>query len=446
MIASDRRNLQRIVVSGVVGAVVGAMAVPCRPVGEGAGALALAPDASLARYRYPIATVEDASQIASTIAALESRIKDLPDPFAAAELADLYYRRAQLEGDRRDYATSEAMAKRSLELLAKPNGATLTLAKLKNAHHEFREAIEFAHKQLESKASAGAYIAIATAHLALGELPAAMQAAHRAIALKPDTNGYSTRALVLQAQGRDVEAVFDFGRAVALEEPGDKQGAAKLRALWGRFLLRRGEYAGSAIVLDEAVRIVPGFPLALACRGELALRTGNPADARKFFEEAFRASRQVRYLIDQARAQEFAGDRTGADALRALVEKLVRGELAEDGLGHRLDLIEVLIDRGRSDQLAEALTLAREELTRRSSSEVRYQLARVLARTGHADEAIEQVQAALANGTREAQLYELAAQLEQQHGNTARAAMYRREAIALDPADSGWRKLGLGMP
>jgi len=134
----------------------------------------------------------------------------------------------------------------------------------------------------------------------------------------------------------------------------------------------------------------------------------------------------VRYLIDQARAQEAAGDRAGADAVRAQVEQIVRGELGEGGLGHRLDLVEVLVDRGA--RLPEAVALAREEVANRPSADARYQLARALARSGKIDDAIAQLDAALATGARDARLYELAAQLEQQRGDGARAAMFRSEA------------------
>jgi hypothetical protein len=129
----------------------------------------------------------------------------------------------------------------------------------------------------------------------------------------------------------------------------------------------------------------------------------------------------------------------------------VRGELGEGGLGHRLDLAEVLIDRGRRAQLAEAVGLAREEVARRGSFEARFQLARGLARTGARDEALREVQTTLASGAHEAQLYELAAQLETQRGNAAGAAMYtgladRLDRLHLGPGASGWRGLGMGPP
>jgi tetratricopeptide (TPR) repeat protein len=403
----------------------------------------LSPDPGALRYRYAIDPAADVtSNTADTIAALEARARAMPSPFDHAELADLYFRRAQRDGDPADYQLAEARARRSLELLPSPNPAILTLAKLADVRHDFRAAIELAH-QYKGR-SAGAPIIFATAHLALGELLEAGDAAQAALAIKPDTGGYRMRALVMQAQGRDAEAALDFTRAAHAEEPGDLQGAARLRALWGRFLLRRGDLAGAARVLDEALRIVPGFALATAQRGELALRTGRAGDAAQLFEQAFIASRQVRYLIDQARAEQLAGHAATADALRAQVETIVRGELGEGGLGHRLDLAEVLVDRGRPAALPEAIALAREEVSRRGSALARFQLARALARSGARDEASREVHAALASGAREAELYQLAAALEAQRGDTAAAALYTRLAARLDPGASGWRTLDAG--
>jgi Tfp pilus assembly protein PilF len=416
------------------------------PTAAAARASALAPDPRLVRYRHPIAAAGGAAaapDLDAGIAALEARVRGpSPSPIDLGELADLHLRRGKLFGEPEDHAAAEAAAKRSLELLPSPNGAVLVLANLASNRHDFGRAIELARQHAQGH-SRGALTVIATSHLALGELAAASAAAEELVDLEPDSASYLMRALVMQAQGRDAEAAFDFARAAAADEPGDVQEPARLRALWGRFLLRRGELAGARLVIDEALRIAPGHPLALAQEGELLLRTGRAKDAAARFEQAFAASRQIRYLIDQARAVELAGDRAGADRLRAQVEKLVRPELREGGLGHRLELAEVLLDRGAPADLTEAAARAREEVARRPGAEARFQLARALARTGAPAEALRQVQAALAAGTREAQLFELGARLERRRGNAARSALYAREADRLDPGASGWRKLGL---
>ncbi|MBA3499335.1 MAG: tetratricopeptide repeat protein [Myxococcota bacterium] len=337
--------------------------------------------------------------------------------------------------DSLDQVKAEALAQRSLVILRTPNPSLLVLAKLANARHDFRGAIALARESLDQKRTAAAYSVIATAQLAMGELASASEAAETVLALKPDSGAYLLHALVMQAQGRDAEAGFDFTRAATLEEHGAPAEAARLRALWGRFLMRRGDLAGAAKLYDEALRITPDHPLATALRGELALRTGKLRDAKRLFDHAFASSKHLRYLMDQARAQDLAGEDAGT--LRTQIERLLRKE----GVGHRLELVELLLDRGGDAK--EALVLAREEVAARPSVDARLQLARALARTGAVDDALAQVRAALATGAREAQLYELAAQLERTRGNASRAALYAREAGELDPGGSGWRAMAV---
>ena len=396
----------------------------------------LAPDPAVVHYKLAIEPAADLD-LASTIAALEQRIDaKIASPFDLADLAEAYVQTAQLSGDADAYDKAEVLARRSLELLPFPNGVAVVLAKIENARHEFREAIRIAGSYAAHKPSAGAQIVLASAHLALGELDQATAAAEQAVALKPDSASYLMRALVLEARGRDAEAAFDFTRAVAVELPRDVHQSARSRTLWGRFLLRRGELAGARMLFDEALRIVPAWPLALAQKAELALRSGRPAQARGLFERAFATSRQVRYLIDYARAQELSGDAAGADSSRAQVEQIIRAELGVRGTGHKLDLVEVLVDRGH---LALGIELAREELEHRPSSDARFQLARALYRSGARTEASVHVRAALASGVRDARLYELASRVE----DGPRKEMYAHEARKLDPKGTGWRSLGM---
>lgn len=396
-------------------------------------------DAAQVHYRFAIAS-PPMTTLASTIRELEGRV-NVPTvtPFDLADLAEAYFRRAQLDGDPDDYTASEAMANRSLAILPAPNAARLTLAKLASAQHSFRDAIAIGREHLGHDGGAATQLVIASAHLAVGELADASVAAEAAVATTPSSATYLMRGLVMQAQGRDAEAEFDFARAVEVEVNGDPREAARVRILWGRFLLRRGDLDGAAVLFAEALRIMPGHPLALGQRAELSLRRGRIDEARAGFEEAFAASRQLRYLIDLSRAQELAGDGAGATSSRAQVERMVRAELESHGSGHQLELVELLVDRGARADLAEAVALAREELERRPSADTRFQLARALAGTEARDEALAQVRAALATGARDARIYELASRLE----TGPRAALYAREAAALDPGGSGWRSLGM---
>jgi tetratricopeptide (TPR) repeat protein len=396
------------------------------------------------RYRFGgLATKNVRQDLDDAIAAAVARsAHGHDDPLEMTELANLYFARAELDGDRRDFDAAEQLARQSLTLLPAPNGASITLAKLANARHDFHEAIDLAH-HYQGRNAVAVPMVLATAYLALGDLTQAGAAADEAVQSKPTPSTYLERALVLQAQGRDVEAEADFANAVRVEDYGDVLESARVRALWSRFLVRRGDNAGAKLVIDEALRIAPGNALALSIRGELELRTGNPKSARADLEQAFLAQHQVRYLIDQARAMEVGGDRAGANTFRAHIDTIVRDEQSQGGVGHRLELVEVLVDRREPAGFAEAVQIARVELARRPAAETRFQRARAHARTGNRDEADFQIQAALASGAHEPQYYELASRLEREGGNAARTALYAGLADSLDPARDGWRNIGM---
>lgn len=442
-LSSKARLLITAAIAMVIGGVLaGAIVLIVRPVHEPPATVtaALAPSAAEVRYRFEVQAIDPRAELDSTIKALEARLNPTQG-LDLAELADVYFRRAQLTGDSKDYQRAGELAQQSLAILPTPNSAALTLAKLANAKHEFHEALRIAYEY--KKKSVSVPTVRATAFLALGDLGSANLEANRAIAIKPDPNTYLMRALVLIAQGRDREAAVDFLSAARLEDHGDQQGAARLRTLWGRFLLRRGEREAAAMLFDEALRIAPDFTLAQALRGELLLRSGQPREAARTFEQAFAASRQVRYLIDQARALEVDGDATNAEAIRRQVEGIVRAELAEGGFGHRLDLVEVLVDRGSTPALTEAINLAREEVRQRPSAESRFQLARAYARSGALEPAYVELQGTLAQGAHEARFYELASRLEASRGDPLRAELYKRLADEMDPGASGWRNQGM---
>jgi tetratricopeptide (TPR) repeat protein len=334
----------------------------------------LVPSAEAVRYRHPIAATRgmQGAELDATIAQLEARTRGaVVSPMELADLADLYMKRF-------DFAKAESAARRSLALLRYPSSAPLTLAKLASARHDFRGAIALAREHLMHTKSAGALGVLAAAHLALGELDRAAEAATWAIGVRPDSGAYLMRALVEQAQRRDADAAADFTRAAQREEGGDPDEAARLRALWGRFLLSRGECTAAELVLAEAQRIAPTHALATAQRGHLAMKRGRAKQAARLFEDAFITSHQTRYLIDRAAALDAAGEQASAASTRAQAERMVRAELRDTGVGHRLELVELLADRGDRTALAEALPLAFAELTLRPSDDTRAQLIRVL--------------------------------------------------------------------
>lgn len=412
-------------------ALVGALAVLLVPVKSLRRQATLYPGDAAIRYRF--ATGREAV-VPNSLPALEERVKKQPGALELAELAGMYFDQGHKSGDLSWYDKAEATAKESLKKLATPNAAKLTLAKIADARHDFREAIRLAKEALNEKGSAGAIAVLVSSYLALGDLREAAIYADMAIEKRPDSGGYLMRALVLSAQGRDEEANFDFGRALVVEDLGAVEESARTRALWGRFLARRGEYAGAGALFDEALRIHPNDHLALALKGDMELRRGRYREAAALLIDAFTASKQMRYLIHYARAKALSGDATAAADLEAQAEALMRKELGEKTYGHRLDLAELLLDRARPADIAEAVALTESELSLRQSAEAYAMRARALFAAGRADEAADAVRAVLRTGVRDPEYFTLAGNIERARANAPRAGLYVDLALAIDPS------------
>jgi len=399
------------------------------------------PSSGQVTYMYDVSLAPKGPSVEAAIRLLEQA--PVRTPMDTAQLAALYYEKGQQTADAEALDRAETLAQDALKVWPTSPGAHLTLAQLANTRHDFRRAIQVATPLLVSKPTTSAYSVLVSARVALGELAQAAALAEAAVERRPSSASYLMRALVFEAQGRDEEAYFDFLHAVRAEEAGSPETSARLRTLWARFLLRRGELAAARPLIDEARRIAPGFALAIAMDAQLALRSGRALLAEQLFGEAFSLSRRTRYLIDEAKARSLRGDAPGANALRDQVEALVRPELGAGGLGHRLELAEVLSDRANAARCTEAVELARAEATARPSAAARFQLARALACAGRDREAAVEVQAVMTLGAPSAEAYELAAYLERRVGYGRRARLYEKLARGIGGAERSWARLGL---
>ena len=322
----------------------------------------------VAPYRYPLTQRTGTDD---EIAALEERIARSPEGLDLAALSRACLRQARQTGKRRWIDQAEAAARRSLEILPVSNaGALLALAHAAQMTHDFAGSIALCDRVLEARPrDAGALSLKATAQLGLGELDDAIRTADALVDRLPISEHLALRAVVRSARGEEREALLDFRKALAVEEPGDPEGSAWLRAMWARQALRRGRRNEADDLLREALRIRPFLPLALGLQGDLELDRGRLDEADGAYADAYRASGDPVFLARRARANPAA-----ADELRAAAEKAMR----ESG-DHPLALARLLLDRGTPDAVKEALTLAESESRVRRNAETLETLARARA-------------------------------------------------------------------
>ncbi|MBI2248152.1 MAG: tetratricopeptide repeat protein, partial [Armatimonadetes bacterium] len=264
---------------------------------------------------------------------------------------------------------------------------------------------------------------------------------------------FTLRALVRIAQGEDDEAAADLHRAIASEEPGEVGSSAWARTLLGRLHNQRGQLQEARRLYVEALRILPQYPLALLHLAELEMRLKQYRAAEDHLTQVVNITRASPNVYDHAvlrglaRVKDLQGDRSGAARFWDEAETRLRQDVASGQFGHRRELARLLLERGRHEDLSEALRLMEAEVRVRRDADTLYVLAWALSENGRWLEAREAMREALRWGVRDARLYYRAAIIEQALGNRAAAVTYKALAMQADPTfDEHARRLaGLGL-
>ncbi|WP_309740222.1 hypothetical protein [Chamaesiphon sp. OTE_20_metabat_361] len=374
-----------------------------------------------------------------------------------AALAQNYLKMARATGESSWYLLAQQTAQQSLAQLPFDNdGAILVLAKVAAAKHDFTQSLALL-KQLPPQAESRSLLT--TNYLAVGDTSAAQQNADTAVQRLPTLNNFALRALVAVAQGRDTAAVQDFKTAIAAEEPDEAGSSAWVRTLLGRFYYKRGQLQQAEELYTSALEILPKYPPALLNMAELSVRqwqadptqTQYQQRAIALYDRFFLSNQQTPTTYDHialrglARVQRLQGDPTQASQTWGRAVARLRSDLS--GFGHRRELAQLLLERGQTEDLAQALTLMQTEIKIRQDPETWDTLAAVYQRMGKLAAAQQAIETALKSGIKDPAVIDRAAAIAQARGHLASVQMYRERVKSIDPRfDAGARQaLGLGV-
>ncbi len=399
--------------------------------------LAGRPPGGGSEYPYPhrVGTPLDLDE---RIAFVESRVQAAPDrALEKAALASLYLAKARRGGDPSCWTKAEETAQASLAGLPAFNAdALLVLAETAQARHDFEGAIARAGEVMRIKPrNPEALAVIVKSLLALGRLEAAAERADALVDRLPSVTSFTLRALVEHARGREREALQDFRAAFRVEEHGEYETSAWSRTMLGRLHLVHGRVGRALALFEEALRILPRYPLALGLRAEAELRAGRIRDAERSAHEAYRASEDPAYLMIEARIHDAGGSTGRAGGARRRAEEILRRRLQEGAFGHRGQLARLLLEGKDESRATEALALAQEETKSRRDPQTLDTLAWALARAGRWEEARAAIREALRSGTRDPALFKRCAWIEDHLENYSRARFYYSLALESDPGD-----------
>lgn len=398
-------------------------------------------------YDYPFSSsdnIDITGQLEQEIAFHKNRIRQTPeDGLSQAALATTYLKFARATGDASWYLLAEQAAQQSLQKLPFNNeGAQIVQAKVAEARHDFDRAIALANQVLTTQPySEPAQSILITAYLGKGNLAEAQIIANTLVQQVPTLGALTLRGLVNVAQGKDAAAIQDFVTALNSEEPQEAGSSAWTRTLMGRFYASRGDYQTARQLYQEALEILPRYPLTLVHTAHLETRQGHYRSAKRLYSKVFSSPDYPNVwdhvaLQGMAQVADLQGNHSEAQTLWQQAEDQFRQHEDLDTFGHRRALAQLLLARGDQGDLSEALALMAADLETRQDAETLDTYAWALMRSGRWQDAQQALQQTVEQGTRNAVIFYRAALIEQQLGNKATAQQYFRDAQTIDPTFS----------
>ncbi|MBO3457978.1 tetratricopeptide repeat protein [Aetokthonos hydrillicola Thurmond2011] len=390
----------------------------------------------------------------------QKRVRQNPESgMNLASLAQAYLKMAKATGESNWYLLAEQAAKRSLSNLPFSNqSALIVLSRVAQARHNFTEAIGLSQQVLKmQRYNENALAILVTSNLAMGKLEVAKTAADELVNKTPSQGNITLQALVMLAQGKEKAATDTFKFALAAEEAGETGSSAYTRVLMGQFYYKHGQLELAENLYKEALRIIPRYPLALLHLAELKTRQGEYKEAENLYAQVLPNSQNTTTIFDhavfrgQAKIKQLQGKPQEASALVNQAEKLLRQENAaghnEQNFGHRRELARLLLEKNRSQDTAEALSLMQTEIKIRRDAQTLDTLAWALFDSGRIQEAQKMIQEALQLGTKDAAIFYRAATIEKALGNNQQTLAYQNLSHQIDPSfdQQARRTSGLGV-
>ncbi len=325
--------------------------------------------------------------------------------------------RARETADPAHYARAEAAFGEALRRDRRSVDATIGMATLALARHDFRGGLRYAQRarRLGPKL-ARPFSVLVDAELELGRYQQAGRSLQQMIDLRPSLASYARVSYFRELHGDLVGATQAMSLAVSAGG-GVPENVAYIQTLFGDLEAMRGRIRAARRAYAAALAGVPGYVPALASRAQLDAATGHLRAAIRGYEDIVRRRPLPQYVIALGETQQAAGRRADARETFALVDA-ERRLLAANGVNSDVEIALFEADhgdRGRAVELAHRAWRAAPSI--RSADAVGW----ALTRSGRPDGGLAWARRALKLGSRDPLLLTRA-------GLSARAAGHDREA------------------
>jgi tetratricopeptide (TPR) repeat protein len=340
-----------------------------------------------------------AGSLEGTIAALQSRLKVLPDDGRSyASLGLAYVQQARVTADPGYYPRAEAALRRSLDLQPQDNVAAMVgMASLTAARHDFTAALGWGERARRvNPYDASVYGVIGDAQVELGRYDDAFASFQIMVDTRPDLSSYARVSYARELQGDVAGAIRAMRGAEAFaSSPADRAWAANQL---GELLFSSGRIGPAAEQYRRAAQLAPEFVPPQAGLAKVAWARGDLQGAIARSIEVTRRYPSPEYVIALGDLYEAAGEPELAQQQYDLVHT-IQTLFTSNGVNIDLELSLFQADHGDA---AAALRTARAEWNRRHSIHVADALAWALHANGRDREALRLSDEARSLGTRNA--------------------------------------------
>lgn len=371
-----------------------------------------------------------AGPLANSIAALQERLRELPDDWRGyASLGLAYVAQARITADPSYYPKAEGVLRRSLRINARDNvEAVLGLGTLALARHDFEAALEHGRRvEALSPHSADVYGVIGDALLELGRYPEAFEAFQTMVDTRPGLASYARVSYARELMG-DVSGAIEAMR-LAFDAAGSPADAAWVAHQLGELAWQDGDLREATAWYRRGIDLAPDFVPNLAGLAKVAWAQGSSDLAIERYTDVVARYPAAEYLIALGDLYATTGRLDLGEQQYAVVR--ATADLAAAN-GVNVDLELALFDADHGDPEA-ALAAAEAEWGLRKSVHVADAYAWALYANGRFEEAAELSDRALELGTRNSQFLFHAGMIRYELGDLAAARELLGEALDRNP-------------
>ncbi len=364
----------------------------------------------------------------------EKLIKDPKSFLTAIELGQAYHSKARLTGSLADYRSAENAFRKSLTIYSEHNvdakiGLTAALA----SQHRFNEAQQIISPLVVLATDKSTLWAVAgDIAFELGDYELAKTYYEQLLDTKPGLVSWSRMAKMHLLLGRWYEAKVLWEKCTALPVGSDPEPSAWALTMFGDIYLRKGDIPNARERFQQALNILPGYPVALEHLAETFELERNDERAALLLDSAMALFIHHDLMFRKAAILERSGKKSESMEIRHKAINLLEEELANGDIGHRRVLAEAILELGQNPK--QVLKLAEEELRDRGNIGAEMLVARALAANGRIREALPHIERALKYNSFEPELLKHAVELYSLADEAAEAARIKSKLELMNPS------------